>query len=740
MRSENQKETHDVRQRATLKCAAVLVLAFAFQQSVWAQDDTTAASLNAGAAASAEPQTATGSVPRLIKFSGVVMESVGKPAAGAVALTFTLYNAQEEGAALWRETQSAQLDSQGHYTVLLGAESAAGLPLDLFASGSALWLGVQPQLPGAGEQPRVLLVAVPYALKAADADTLGGKPASAYALSPDQATSSIGRAASGKLAVAASQGAHVSHAGQPAETSGTHQNPGSASGVGGSGTLNFIPIWTGSHTIGNSILFQTGGDVGVGTSTPGARVDAASPGIAVRGTSSGTSGTGLFGNATATSGSTNGVYGQSASPSGTGVFGNATSNSGNGTGVYGQTSSPGAAGVVGVANVGGAGLVPTGVYGTSSDPNGNGVGGNASATSGSATGVGGSSASSTGSGVAGFDTASSGGTGVTGVATATSGYANGVYGQSASADGAGVFGNNTATGSGVFGQISGTFGAGVSGYAWGSSGYNNGVYAQSSSTQGTGVNGNAVATSGSPTGVVGTSAGGNGGIGVWGSNVSTSGTGVGVRGDIEASAANGTAGLFINWPGQGLVLEGHAGANYDQVFTVDASGNLDISGNLTVAGSKSARVKLQDGREVALYAVESPENWFEDFGTAQLQGGAAEVSLEPGFLQTVDTAADYHVFLTPKGDCHGLYVASTTPAGFEVRELGGGTSSIAFDYRIVARRRGFEKVRLQEVHLPEVSAEMKSRLTKLRAVRPVAVPVHPRITIPAVQQAGQQTH
>ena len=37
-------------------------------------------------------------------------------------------------------------------------------------------------LPGEVEQPRVLLVSVPYALKAADADTLGGLPASAFVL------------------------------------------------------------------------------------------------------------------------------------------------------------------------------------------------------------------------------------------------------------------------------------------------------------------------------------------------------------------------------------------------------------------------------------------------------------------------------------------------------------------------------------------------------------------------------
>jgi hypothetical protein len=101
-------------------------------------------------------------------------------------------------------------------------------------------------------------------------------------------------------------------------------------------------------------------------------------------------------------------------------------------------------------------------------------------------------------------------------------------------------------------------------------------------------------------------------------------------------------------------------------------------------------------RKVALYAVEAPENWFEDFGSGQLSNGTATVSLEPTFRQTVNTDTDYHVFLTPSGDSHGLYVAQKTPTSFEVREQGGGTSSIAFDYRIVARRKGYEQIRLAD--------------------------------------------
>src|SRR6202049_1407634 len=93
------------------------------------------------------------------------------------------------GTALWQETQNLSVDSDGHYSVLLGATRTEGLPLELFASGEPRWLGVQFQRPGEAEQPRVLLASVPYALKAVDADTLGGRPGSSYVLT-DAATGS----------------------------------------------------------------------------------------------------------------------------------------------------------------------------------------------------------------------------------------------------------------------------------------------------------------------------------------------------------------------------------------------------------------------------------------------------------------------------------------------------------------------------------------------------------------------
>ncbi len=126
-------------------------------------------------------------------------------------------------------------------------------------------------------------------------------------------------------------------------------------------------------------------------------------------------------------------------------------------------------------------------------------------------------------------------------------------------------------------------------------------------------------------------------------------------------------------------------------------GNLNVGGSLSVVGRKSSLVETASYGKRLLYAVESPENWFEDFGKAQLIRGQAVVKLDPIFVETVSTENDYHVFLTPKGDCRGLYVANQTTTSFEVSELKKGRSNVAFDYRIVARRKHYEKERFHEV-------------------------------------------
>lgn len=127
--------------------------------------------------------------------------------------------------------------------------------------------------------------------------------------------------------------------------------------------------------------------------------------------------------------------------------------------------------------------------------------------------------------------------------------------------------------------------------------------------------------------------------------------------------------------------------------------SIDVTGNLFCTGTLAAVVKAGPKRGLGVFSVQSPENWIEDFGSGSLFGGVATINLEPSFAKTISGSADYHVFLTPAGECEGLYVAGRTPTSFEVRELRRGTSNVQFEYRIVAHRRGLESARLPELNL-----------------------------------------
>jgi len=361
----------------------------------------------AGAQQASVPASSNVIVPPFVRFSGVLRDVKGNPLTGVVGVTFSMYKDSESQVPVWTEVQNVYPDSTGHYSVILGTERGTGLPTDIFISGEGRWLSVRSE--GQPEQARVLLLSVPYALKAADAETLGGKPASAYLLNPQQ-----------------TEGAPASAQSNPAaagKAPNTDKSAVSAS-VSGSGTTNYIPLWTSSSNLGNSIVYQsTAGYLGIGTTSPVATLDIREP-TGLRAIASG-NGVAVYGDATVASGTGKGVEGDSASTSGTGVAGVASATTG----------------------------FTQGMWGGSYSPNGIGVLGEAHATSGSTIGVEGVTSSTSGIGVEG------------------EGNGIGVEGLSSSSTGtAGVF-NNTGGGKILSGQTSGTevFSVNATGVVTGSS-------------------------------------------------------------------------------------------------------------------------------------------------------------------------------------------------------------------------------------------------------------------------------
>ena len=194
---------------------------------------------------------AQNSVPVLVDYGGVLRGSDSQPLTGVAGVTFLLYKDSEGGAPLWMETQNVRLDPRGGYTVTLGANSNEGLPAHLFADGAARWLAVQ--VAGQAEEARVALVAVPYAMKAGDSDTLGGRPASAYLLA--------GSAASVQPA-----GRSVAQPGQPEGAASGRTAVGLKPALASTGTTNYISKFTDtSGDTGNSVMYQNGSNIGIGT-------------------------------------------------------------------------------------------------------------------------------------------------------------------------------------------------------------------------------------------------------------------------------------------------------------------------------------------------------------------------------------------------------------------------------------------------------------------------------------------
>jgi hypothetical protein len=663
-------------------------------------------------------------VPNLINYNGVLKDSTGHIVTSITGVTFLLYSAEQGGSPLWLETQNITPDKSGHYSVQLGAASANGIPADLFTNGEARWLAIQ--IGSEAEQTRTLLVAVPYAMKAADAQTLGGLPASAFMLAGAPAATAAAPTADTASSAKATAVAAVPNITSDVTTSG--------------GTVNVIPLFTTATNVQNSLLSQTGVasiNVNAKLNLPASGTATAAKGFDSRQQQFVAS---VFNSSTATavpqnflwqaepvnndtttaSGTLNLLYATGAAvPAETGLHINNkgqiifAAGQGNIPGAGSVTSVTAGAGLTGgtITKTGTIGIAAGGVTNTDLAHSSIGVLAGSDLTGGSAAiPLGGSTTLN-------LDT-----TKVPLLAAANTFTANQSISGNLAVSGTGSFAGNLSSANLSTSDISavaiGT--TGVNSFDPGFSDFFGSepdwIIEVENSGGGNGIISFNEASSGTDAGVYGAAPNSSLGVGVFGQQGSESGSasvfsgfgrGAGVWGDggtnsggtgIVGTSDNGNAGTFINNNGGwDTVFIRADSANFPlDVFNNSNSTScfIDGSADLHCSGTITGVVRLDSGaRTVGLSAIQSPKNWFEDFGSAELVHGAAVVSLDADFMQTVNTAREYQVFLTPYGDCKGLYVSNRTPNSFEVHELGGGSSSLSFGYRITALRRQYEDVR-----------------------------------------------
>ena len=329
----------------------------------------------------------------------------------------------------------------------------------------------------------------------------------------------------------------------------------------------------------------------------------------------------------------------------------------------------------------------------------------------------------TGAGVWGSSTT---GTGVYGISNGiiddgvwgdNSNRGSGVRGQSMN-DGTGVFGFNDSIGAGVYGYNTSNgigviavnadtlAGAGYAMYSLARYHTSFGLYAINSDTSGTAIlgignntnekyllAGSGGSFNGNHTGLftigenltdgTGILAVGNGlatfGSLAGGAGIAATGNNIGVFGcaqTLGSAADTGRAG--------GYFVDGNPASSYAYVGMFDGTANRKIVGNGTV----NTIVKNTNNDAVMLSAPESPENLFQDYGTGTLSNGKAIINLDPDFSKNieVDSKHPLRVFIQLEGDCNGVYVTNKTQNSFDVVELKGGNSNVAFSWSVTANR------------------------------------------------------
>ena len=164
----------------------------------------------------------------------------------------------------------------------------------------------------------------------------------------------------------------------------------------------------------------------------------------------------------------------------------------------------------------------------------------------------------------------------------------------------------------------------------------------------------------------------------------TGGAGGGFHGNITGVYARSSTG------GVGQAVLADQNGDIVRVAYWNGSQVFKIHGIGTVSTHVKDPTDPAGERRITLHAPETPEIYFMDYGQGQLVNGRAHVELDPRFVGNihVDATHPLRVFIQVEDDetMRGVVVKNKTATGFDVVEIGGGSSNATFQWNIVANR------------------------------------------------------
>ncbi|MCB9784085.1 MAG: hypothetical protein H6751_14065 [Candidatus Omnitrophica bacterium] len=603
--------------------------------------------------------------PPTINIQGTLQDSQGDPLTGVRDYRVRFFDSETEGSSIVEVSGTTTLTSSGRFSLAVDPPEAA---LD----AAEMWYELAIDEDGDGVDPndvfpeRVKVHSVPFALRAQDAETVGGMAASEFATT-DALSSGLADKADLDHHHNAEYWSIEGNPGGEGRVLGTTDDQSFQIIVGGTRTLLFAPKPSSPNIVGgywgNEILTETYGSVIAGGGSPD-HINSVTGNYSFIGGGNGNVAGGS--GATVSGGFRNKARAETSAVSG-GWSNSASGYSSTVGGGYGNVAA-GSESSVG----GGEHNLAQDAYATVS-------GGRDNHAAGMASSVGGglyNGASGVASVVSGGDNNYAPGRwsivagGKNNTASGESSFASGRMAK-ALHDGAFVWADST------FEDFSSTAVDQFSVRANGGSrffcdGANSALYVETSGTGRTGHfritnpdnDSNSVAAS--------TQGDGNALVGY------TIGSGNGVYGETTSS---GWAGYFV----------GSGGSSKGVHIETNGGQGLEV-----VGGAKSAVVPTSQGQR-ALYTEEAAEVWFTDYGIGHLENGRAVIPIDSLFAETVNLEEPYHVFVQLNdSESEGVAVEEKTATSFTVVELRSGDSNAEFSYRIVAKRRGFEEVRLEE--------------------------------------------
>ncbi len=180
-------------------------------------------------------------IPQLVNLEGKLNNNVGNPINASVPMTFAIYGAASGGSPLWSETHTSVQINNGIFDVLLGSQTSLNLPFD-----SDYWLAIT--VNGENMSQRVRIASAGYAFTAKNADKLNNLSSSAFQ-----------KRVSGNCSVGSSIRVINENGTVICENDD----------VGGADSDWIIS--------GNNMYSNVSGNVGIGTTTPSAKLDVEVP-------------------------------------------------------------------------------------------------------------------------------------------------------------------------------------------------------------------------------------------------------------------------------------------------------------------------------------------------------------------------------------------------------------------------------------------------------------------------------